>query len=169
MISLRTDIKKLKKEDKLRYKEVYQTLIDTLNEPNMIKRTDFNKNSKVKFKFPKKPTDKIEQYKIDNHEYYISSPVSLSLKKKNRHKKAGYKSYAAADELLNDADDPIDVPRVSSPPEGKDSDYFLKLRSKNAERLNKITEAEKKNKGYYEEINDFIEKDQKKSNNVINL
>ena len=155
MIALRNDIKRLKKDDKVRYKEVYSTIINTLNEENALPRTNFNKEA-VKFRLPK-ASDKLDQYKVEHHRFYVGTPEKLDKKKARK------QQYETLADTGGENDISIDAPRINSPPEAKNSAYFEKVRRRNEGRLLNLKKVERKEKEFYDRVDEFIQNDQTRS------
>ena len=163
IIGLRDEIKQLKKEDKVRYKEVYSTLINSLNSENAVPRTNFYKDNKVEFRYPKAP-NKLDQYKVEQHRYYLGTPINLD---KKRHKKHTATIMSLDGPIKSTTKEiSIDTPRINSPPEAGSSSYFNNVRRVNAGRLKQLKDIEHKQRGFYDQIDEFIKNDQVRMENA---
>ncbi len=156
IVALRGEIKRIKQEDRVRQQDVYTTLINSLTAENAVPRTLFDKKP-VHFKYPQKESSKLDDYKVQQHRFFMSSPQVIKNKKKRKSNKSN-----DASKYVDECDDCLDVPHVTSPKDAGNSAYFEKVRKKNLARLRQLSEIEHKARGFYDMVDDFIRNDQRR-------
>ena len=140
---LKNDVKLIKLSDRIRYRDVYSTLIENARKSNNnIGRTELrNPPKKAIFRYPNEEENKIDQYHVKLHRQELTTPIDF-----NKRKNKQLKFWISLDNM---------EVRPNYDNSRKSSNQLDKHHAKNMKRLKKLKNKEK-NINLYDRVSKFM-------------